>query len=164
MRCRGITAKATQCTNKAIDSDCYCNCHLLCHVPSTPRITDWISNSQLAVLEYPIKTLNEAKYQLNYAMASFNEAYKSSGIIYSVRFFKVTTLLLLNPEFLNHNVLINKLIRCMSRFPHLASYREYFARKLSIKYREEARKKFVNSIISESILGQDIASVIVGFM
>jgi DNA gyrase/topoisomerase IV subunit B len=47
---------------------------------------------------------------------------------------------------------------------HLAYYREYFARKLSHRHKQEAQQKYAESIIRESDLGQDIAGVIASFL
>ena len=48
----------------------------------------------------------------------------------------------------------------MKNVPQLAEYREQFARRLSKKYRHQARQKYVESIIRQSELGQDIAEII----
>jgi hypothetical protein len=167
MRCKGITIRATQCLLSAYENDCYCKGHSLDRVPNTPKIDGWVSTSQLTILEFQLKTLESARYHFNYAMSSLNESNNDKSIVYSIRFLKVTTILLLNPELARGDraqMIIDKLINRMKSYPHLASYCEYFARKLSVKHREDSKKRFVESVITESILGQDIASVIIGFM
>jgi hypothetical protein len=51
----------------------------------------------------------------------------------------------------------------MAEYPHLAHYREYFGRKLSVRHREQAKAKYkayVHHVVNESVLGLDIADVV----
>lgn len=168
MRCQGITSEALPCTRSAIKSDCYCTWHELSRMPITPKIAGWISSAQVGILEQKVDTLASAQYRFNYAMIRLNEEQGfHRSMVFSVRFLTVTTLLLLTPE-LTHTdrgqMITDKLINRMSLYPHLAAYCEYFARKLSVKHRQEAKKRYIESIIRESHLGQDIAGVIASFV
>jgi len=164
MICQGITIKSTPCKNRAIANKNYCRCHGP-PVPITPIIYDWISSSDVIIPQKFVKNYTTAFYHIT---SSIRESDKNNNpTMNRFLFFKITNILLKSPSLLktiNMQPIINMCIIKMKPFPHLKEYREYFARKLSINHRDEARKKFVNSIISESILGQDIASVIVGFM
>jgi hypothetical protein len=65
------------------------------------------------------------------------------------------------------NQLVDACTEYMGKFPHLAHYREYFARTLSIRHREAAKnkyKQYVHRIVSASVLGIDIADVVTRFI
>jgi len=137
-------------------------------MPITPKIAGWISSAQVSILDQHVNTIEAARYRFNYAMIRLNEEQGfERSMVFSVRFLTVTKLLLLTPE-LSHSargqMIVDKLINRMRLYPHLAAYCEYFARKLSVKHRQEAMKRYTNSVIKESALGQDIAGVIAGFV
>ena len=168
MICQGITSDAVPCTRHAIKSDCYCTWHDLSRKPITPKIAGWISSAQVNIPDQQVDTLASAQYRFNYAMIRLNEEQGfNRSMVFSVRFLTVTTLLLLTPE-LTHTargqMITDKLINRMSQYPHLAAYREYFARKLSVRHRQKAKKRYIESIIKESDLGQDIAGVVSSFV
>ena len=168
MICQGITSDAVPCTRHAIKSDCYCTWHDLARVPITPKIAGWISSAQVNIMDQQVDTLASAQYRFNYAMIRLNEEQGfNRSMVFSVRFLTVTKLLLLTPE-LTHTdrgqIITDKLINRMSQYPHLAAYREYFARKLSVRHRQEAQKRYIESVIKESDLGQDIAGVVASFV
>jgi len=168
MRCKGITSEATLCANSATKNDCYCTWHELSRMPITPKIPGWISSAHVNIMEQQVDTIESARYRFNYAMTRLNEEQGfDRGIVYSIRLLTVTKLLLLTPELAHGNrsqMIIDKLINRMRQYPHLAAYCEYFARKLSVKHRQEAMKRYTASIIKESELGQDISEVISSFV
>ena len=169
MICQGITIKSTPCKNRAIANKNYCRCHGP-PIPITPAIEGWISSSEVEIPNSFIKDYSTAVYHIHTAVMESSEIIDDADVSRDRRrylFFKVTLILMKCSALLrkaSFQRIIDVCIVKMTGYPHLKEYCEYFSRKLSVNHREEAKKRFVNSIITESILGQDIASVIVGFM
>lgn len=166
MICQGITTKSTPCKNRAIGTRNYCKCHGP-PVPITPAIPGWPSSSDIKI---PSNQTCSDEAAICYISKRINEAASLSDT-YIVRrrllFLEITAILLKRHQLVKLGKMDTIIDICLSRMhshPHLVEYREYFARKLSTVYRKAAQKKFMLSIITESILGQDIAGVIVGFM
>ena len=171
MICQGITTKSTPCKNRAIANKNYCRCHGP-PIPVTPVIEGWISSSEVEIPNSFIKDYSTAFYHIHSAVMESSKITDNTDDVSRGRrrylFFKVTLILMKCTALLkttdSFQRIIDMCIIKMESHPHLNEYCEYFARKLSVRHREEAKKRFANSIITESILGQDIAGVIVGFM
>lgn len=159
MQCRAITTKNTQCTRKAVGSDCYCKTHVFGDKPpATPRIEGWYSSSTMRV---PAAS-DRARIKL------ITDLRDSDGLIQKrIRFLTLTEYFLKYPEQatqLNVEACLKAMRDAQGEGTHLAYYREYFARKLSHRHKREAQQKYAESIIRESDLGQDIAGVIASFL
>ena len=148
-----MTGKATQCSRKAVGSDCYCKTHIFGDKPpSTPSIPGWLSTSSIKIT--PDCTLGKIRLKLELS---------KDVIQRRIWFLTLTEYFLKNPSKAtqsNIEICLDK----MKDGPHLAYYREYFARKLSQRHRQEARQKYAESIIRDSDLGQDIAEVVARFV
>ena len=158
MQCRAITTKNTQCTRKAVGNDCYCTTQVFGDKPpSTPRIDGWYSSS---IMKVPPASDHNRRALIR--------ALRDAGgpIQRRIRFLTLTEYFLKYPEQATQNN-VETCLSVMGEGNHLAYYREYFARKLSHRHRQEAKQKMVKiaeSIITESELGQDIAGVIASFL
>ena len=159
MQCRAITSKATPCSRKAVGSDCYCKTHIFGNKPpSTPRIDGWYSSSTMRV---PSISSEFVRRKL------VRDLRDADGLIQKrIRFLTLTEYFLKYPEQATqlHVEACLKAMDNEGKSTHLAYYREYFARKLSQRHRQEARQKYAESIIRESDLGQDIAEVVARFV
>jgi hypothetical protein len=76
----------------------------------------------------------------------------------------LTLVLLKHPELAAKlQIVVDACMSKMTKYPHLAHYREYFGRKLSVNHREQAKtryKAYVHRVVTESVLGIDIADVV----
>lgn len=170
MQCKGITSSATQCTRKASSFDSYCRCHSMARVPTTPAFDNWVSSSEIKIPGHFIRTRIDAFHYLQAKIQQMSKITDEMDILMTQRrrgFLEITSIIIQRPDLLeinNVDKLIEKTLIKMNKTPHLAAYSEYFARRFSKPHREKAKKRYIESVIRESILGQDIADVILGFM
>ena len=131
MRCRGVTTKRVRCSLRAVGSDCYCKLHTFDGIPMTHRargfpptrvIVNWVSMD-------PARDVRTAVVSKLRPLA----------------FLRLTVTLLNHRELADQNqVLVEQCMDHMSQYPHLAHYREYFARKVLKRYKEESKKKLIS--------------------
>jgi len=156
MQCRGVTRKGVQCQLVAVGTDCYCARHVLTRMPSVPAVRDWPSSACLVnhLPQQPVRWIKE----------TMGQATEQGVALKPYQLLMLTLTLLKHPELSNR--VQNVIDACMDKMaahPHLAHYREYFGRKLSIRHREQARaryKAYVHRVVTESVLGIDIADVV----
>ena len=153
-----MTSKARQCSRNAVGSDCYCKTHIFGNkAPPTPRIDGWYSSSIMNVPEASVQARRKLIRDLK----------NSDGLVQKrIRFLTLTEYFLKYPEQATQSN-VEECLKAMDGVGdrnHLSYYKEYFARKLSHRHQQESRQKYVQSIIRESDLGQDIAEVVARFV
>jgi hypothetical protein len=171
MRCRGITAKGTICSLVASGTDCYCKVHAMTKLPVVPAAIGWPSSNTLSNgaqnIEHPIRWIST---HIGEVISGAKRIRELNNAI----FLKLTLVLIHKPHLVDQltngqlgTKLVDLCVQYMGEFPHLAHYREYFARKLSKRHREEAKaryRKYVHHVVTESDLGIDIADVVTRFI
>ena len=135
MQCRGITQTGSVCRLSAVGSDCYCSRHSLSKAPTAPTAVGWPSTKGLvrwAVFRH--RTWLQA-----------NVSGLNVGALRTDQFLMATLILLRDRQLASEmQPLVDACLAHMAQFPHLAQYREYFGRELSVQYREAARRRLVS--------------------
>jgi len=135
MNCRGITQSGSVCRLSAVGSDCYCARHSLTKEPTAPTAVGWPSTKGLV-------------RWVSARPSDWIQTNVPTGDVASLRAdqFLMLTLLLLRKRHLASEMqpLVDACLAHMAQFTHLAHYREYFGRELSVQYREAARRRLVS--------------------
>lgn len=156
MRCRGITRSGVQCGLVAVGTDCYCARHVLTRMPTVPAAIDWPSSTCLEG--------NLPRHPVRWIKTTMDTASEQGVPLKPYQFLMLTLVLLKHPELSNKlQTVIDGCMDKMATVPHLAHFREYFGRKLSMRHRAEARaryKAYVHRTVTASELGIDIADVV----
>jgi hypothetical protein len=140
MQCRGITQSGSVCRLSAVGSDCYCSRHSLSKAPMTPTAVGWPSTKGIS--RWAVFRQHNFRYR---AWLQTNVPGLDFGALRTDQFLLATLILLHDRQLASEmQPLVDACLAHMAQFPHLAHYREYFGRELSVQYREAARRRLVS--------------------
>ena len=161
-RCLAIINDNVQCKN-TVKND-YCHCHKYSH-GIYHNAEGWPTMSLVRRSMYnDVNNLSQLKFMIRRYLRQVQDttiSRRTHGLMVTESLIKYRIFFVDTPEL---ELSINSIVDKMKKHEHLADYLEYFRRKVDNIYRLNARKRYIDYIISNSELGRDVSSVICSFL